>query len=161
LLSAAGIAAADPEQLRQLIRPAGFAASKTQYLQNVATYFEEHGGVARLSQIETSGLREALLSIRGIGPETADAILLYVFARPVWIIDAYSTRLFSRLWDVASGRAYQLGLFSAWLNSGRSNDLQELHALIVEHSKRRCRIRPQCDGCPLCRTCTYGRGERC
>lgn len=147
---------AGKETLRTLVRPAGFANSKADYLQALATFFVRQGDVKRLGRHSTAHLRESLLAVRGIGPETADSILLYLFERPVWIADAYAGRLLSRLNAAEHTAARQVELMSHWIRAGRTEDLQELHALIVAHGKRYCRARPVCDGCPLHVQCRHG-----
>jgi endonuclease-3 related protein len=145
-----------PETLASYVRPAGFANAKVTYLHALASFFAGHGGAEALGRNGTQQLRERLLAIRGIGPETADAILLYGFQRPVWIADAYAGRLFLRLWDFRLDGAQQKALLSEWAQAERTEDLQELHALVVAHGKHRCRAKPLCDGCPLASGCRYG-----
>lgn len=160
LLSPSALAAADGAALTELIRPAGFAPTKAQYLQAAARFFADGGGVGGLSSRATAALRDALLGVRGIGPETADSILLYVFDRPVWIADAYAARIFSRLSGKRIDSASQHSLTRPWTAAQRSADLRELHALIVAHAKAHCRTRPVCDDCPLRRSCAHRCAQR-
>jgi endonuclease III related protein len=141
--------------LGQLIRPSGYFNIKARRLGSLLRFVAESGGIEALADWETERLRGALLAVHGIGPETADDILLYAFGRPVFVVDAYTRRLFGRLqWEDARA-AYEhlrrrveaeLGPDTAALN--------ELHALIVEHGKRYCRPRPLCGECPLACICT-------
>src|SRR5690606_31486014 len=105
---------------------------------------------------DTARLRQELLAVKGIGPETADDMLLYAFERPVFVIDAYTRRIFSRLGLVEESEGYEalrarfeesLGLDVALFN--------EYHALIVQHGKDVCRTRPRCSECVLARGCAW------
>lgn len=153
LLEPTALANADPDRLRTLIRSAGFANSKAQYLRALASYVVDAGGLETLHELETTNLRDELLHVRGIGPETADAILLYLFERPVWVADAYAARLFSRLHGESAAGEAQSARLSLWTAAGRTDDLQELHALIVAHGKAHCRAAPLCADCPLGSLC--------
>ena len=112
------------------------------------------GGYTFLSGLETDELRQSLLGVNGVGPETADDILLYAFERPVFVIDAYTRRLFARLGLFAGDEPYdvmRLAIEKALgLDAGLFN---EYHALIVRHAKEVCRTRPVCDTCVLSPRC--------
>lgn len=141
------------ERLAAAIRPAGYFNIKAQRLLSLCRFLRRHQGLERL---ETERLRAALLSVHGVGPETADDILLYAFDRPVFVIDAYTRRLFSRLGLVDGKRGYESfrGGFEAALESD-SALFNEYHALIVVHAKAHCRTRPVCGECPLRDRCPY------
>ena len=96
-LSAAGIVAARKDHLANWLRPSGYFNVKAERLKNFCRWYVEAGGFNALSKLDTDTLRDSLLSVNGVGPETADDILLYAFDRPVFVIDAYTRRLFSRL----------------------------------------------------------------
>jgi endonuclease-3 related protein len=111
-----------------------------------------------LSKLDTDTLRDSLLSVNGIGPETADDMLLYAFDRPVFVVDAYTRRLFSRLGFIAGDEAYE-DLRLAF-EDGLGPDVglyNEFHALIVIHAKMVCRVRPLCGDCLLRPGCPAGR----
>ncbi|MBU1132423.1 endonuclease [Patescibacteria group bacterium] len=80
-------------RLAELIRPAGFFNSKSKYLFEISKFFVEHGGVSTVARGELGTLREKLLSLRGVGPETADSILLYALGKPIFVIDEYTRRI--------------------------------------------------------------------
>lgn len=103
-------------------------------------------------------LREELLGMRGIGPETADSIILYAGGRPKFVIDAYTLRLAGRIgWLKNAGYAQAQIFFEK--NLPRSvRCWREFHALIVELGKRHCMKTPRCAGCPLRRLCETGKG---
>lgn len=86
------------EKLQELILPAGFYKQKSAYIKALMEWFDSHGqDLKKFKQISTEALRTELLSIKGVGPETADAMLLYIFDRKVFIGDQYAIRLFTRL----------------------------------------------------------------
>lgn len=157
MLEPEAIARAGRAQLMPLIRTAGFANAKTDYLLSLARFFLEHGGSEELARQSTAQLRQSLLTVRGVGPETADAILLYLFERPVWVADQYANRLFERIYGSRFDHAQQKKIVEHWTGAARTTDLQELHALIVAHGQRHCRSIPVCQGCPLQVNCRYGR----
>lgn len=153
LLSARRLLDISPARLAGLIRPAGYFRVKTKRLRNFLNYFcDGHGGkIAKLRSIETAALREALLSVNGIGPETADSILLYALDRPVFVVDAYTKRIFSRHNLIPEETTYDeiQELFVDNLPR-RVKLFNEYHALIVRCGKHFCRNRnPLCSKCPL------------
>jgi len=86
-----------PRELIPLIRPVGFYKTKTDYLLNLARFvIEEYGSIANLKNKKTHNLRRKLLALKGVGPETADSILLYSVDKPVFVIDEYTRRLINR-----------------------------------------------------------------
>lgn len=142
-----------PDSLAAQIRPAGYFNVKTKRLLNLCRFLQRNPG---LEQLDTDELRARLLSIHGIGPETADDILLYAFDRPVFVIDAYTRRLFGRLGLIAHDCGYESlrAGFEAALRSD-STLFSEYHALIVVHAKAHCRTKPVCVSCPLSELCRY------
>jgi endonuclease-3 related protein len=102
-------------------------------------------------------LREALLALDGVGPETADSILLYAFDRPAVVVDEYLRRLVRRLRAPSAGMADDDLRESIFAEIGDTARLNELHALIVEHGKRHCASRPRCAGCLLRQACGLAR----
>ncbi|MFA5516506.1 MAG: endonuclease III domain-containing protein [Desulfuromonadales bacterium] len=147
-------------ELETLIRPAGFFRQKAERLQLfVAHLFARHGGdLARLLAGDLEAVRSELLLLKGVGPETADSILLYAGARPSFVVDAYTRRIFSRLGLLAGNEPYAAirALFMTRLPAD-SDLFNEYHALIVEHAKALCRKTPLCPGCPLLAVCAFGR----
>jgi endonuclease-3 related protein len=142
------------DRLAQQIRPAGYFNIKAERLLSLCRFLDKNPG---LEALDTETLRSRLLSVHGIGPETADDILLYAYQRPVFVIDAYTRRLFSRLGLVEHNCGYEP------LRAGFEEALapetalfNEYHALIVVHGKAHCRSKPACGGCPLVAACAYG-----
>ena len=142
--------------LERLLRPAGYFRLKTQRLKNLCRWIVAEGGVRRLARRSTGRLRGELLSVDGIGPETADAILLYAFGRAVFVVDAYAQRLLGRLGLIEPGMRYESlrERVEVALDHSRE-DLNEFHALIVAHGKRHCRKRPRCADCALKARCQH------
>lgn len=141
------------------LKPSGYFNIKARRLQNFCAWYLGAGGLAPLRRLDTPTLRKALLGVNGIGPETADDILLYAFQRPVFVIDAYTRRLFFRLQLVTGEETYEELRHYFERGLDRSSDkvalFNEYHALIVAHAKRVCRNRPLCDICCLRRRCSY------
>lgn len=160
-LSAKKIADMPADELAQLIRPAGYFNVKAKRLQNFCRWFLQQGGEKALQQWDDDALRHGLLSVNGVGPETADDMVLYAFNRPVFVIDAYTRRIFARLGLVTGEEGYETlrHLFERELGQKiKQRDEQvtifnEYHALIVLHAKDVCRKKPRCDECCLRRQC--------
>jgi len=146
--------------LAELIRPSGYFRVKAQRLRHLLCAWLDAGSTRVLAANDTNRLRHWLLAIKGVGPETADDILLYGFARPVFVVDAYTRRLLSRLgYEAIASLGYEA--LRAELEARLVADVRRLgdmHGLIVEHAKRHCRVRPRCEGCPLVSDCQYRPG---
>lgn len=150
------------DKLIELLRPAGHFNRKPRTLKLLARLVLELGGADALaaSDMATTELRARLLSIWGIGPETADAILLYALDRPVFVADAYALRLAVRWGLLAPTANYDeiQRLFGENLPQDASL-FNEYHALVVAHGKQLCRPSPLCDICPLNRPVRLEAGE--
>ena len=150
LLDPEALADADPAQVAGAIRPAGYFNVKTRRLQSFCRFLIERGGEVALAAMETPHLRHELLAVHGVGPETADDMLLYAFQRPIFVIDAYTRRLLSRNGLIGGEEGYET--LRHGFESALPPDVQlynEYHALIVRHAKEACRKKPQCGGCCL------------
>ncbi|MFH0799313.1 MAG: endonuclease III domain-containing protein [Pseudomonadota bacterium] len=141
-----------PATLAPLIRPAGYFRVKTDRLKAFLKFFVENydGDVVRMQGRPAAAMREELLSVKGIGPETADSILLYALDKPIFVIDAYTKRILSRHGLCAEDDSYDdlQALFTDRLPSDVKL-FNEYHALIVETGKGFCRTKQLCDDCPL------------
>jgi endonuclease-3 related protein len=158
-LSPETIVSLPPDRLAQLIRPSGYFNIKAGRLRNFCRWYVEQGKVRALRRMDTAALRHSLLSINGVGPETADDMLLYAFSRPVFVVDAYTRRIFSRLGLTQGEPSYDELRLAIEAALGPDMDVfNEYHALIVRHGKDVCRTRPQCEGCCLRAVCRW-RGE--
>ncbi|MBN1283347.1 MAG: endonuclease III domain-containing protein [Proteobacteria bacterium] len=141
-----------PARLASLIRPAGYFRVKAKRLRSFLKYFVENyeGNARKMAKRELPKLREELLAVNGIGPETADSILLYALKKPVFVIDAYTKRILSRHGLCAEEDTYDdlQALFMDRIE-GDIPLYNEYHALIVETGKDYCRTNPRCEECPL------------
>ena len=158
LLTLPAILAADPATLSEAIRPSGYYNVKTQRLLNLCVFLERQGGLDAFAQQLMESQRAGLLGVKGVGPETADDILLYAFDRPVFVIDTYTRRLLTRFELVQGAETYEE------LRLGFERELpadvelfKQFHALIVIHAKEACRKVPHCPRCALAAVCPTGR----
>lgn len=139
--------------LQSSIKPAGFYQSKSNTLKLVCEWFIDNH--SQTTNWTTSEFRTLLLSIKGIGPETADSILLYAFHRLTSVADKYSHRLGYRLGELSAKSKYNE--IADWVMTNAPQTVQdqnEIHALIVSHSKRCCKKKnPTCMNCPLTHRC--------
>jgi len=150
MLAPVPIVAATHERLAASIRPAGYFNVKAERLRALCRFWLDAGEETGLAGMETVSLRHALLGVHGVGPETADDILLYAFERPVFVIDAYTRRFFGRLGLGGADQSYEN--LRCGVERALGADVlafNELHALIVRHAKEACRKRPLCVLCCL------------
>jgi endonuclease-3 related protein len=150
-------------RLARLIRPSGYFNLKAKKLKAFAQFlFAKHGGrLSHLFRLDTARLREELLAVYGIGPETADSIILYAARQPIFVVDAYTRRIFARL-GLARDDATYAELQRLFMeNLGRDEQLfNEYHALFVALGKNICKKRaPCCAECPLLRICRTGQAN--
>jgi len=139
-------------ELASLIRPAGYFNVKAKRLKAFLNFLcnDYRGSMQRMRKVDTSSMRKSLLSVNGIGPETADSILLYALDKPVFVIDAYTKRVMSRH-GLASEKIDYHDL-QALFHKSLPLDVQlfnEYHALFVMVGKNYCKPSPKCTGCPL------------
>lgn len=159
-LSSEAILEMDLHDLEQVVRPSGYFRQKAERLKMLSCFLlDEHGNdIPSMSRLPTDALREQLLALKGVGPETADSILLYALGHPAFVIDAYTVRLFSRMGLCDEYVKYH-DLQAHFMDNLDKNAAfyNEYHALIVTHSKRTCTKRaPRCGGCPLLEMCAWG-----
>ena len=150
LLAPAPLLGCRPDELARLIRPAGCPNVKARRLHNLLELVRRRGGIAGMRKLSTPLLRQDLLAVNGIGPETADSVLLYAFNRPVFVIDAYTRRILSRHRLITGRESYDR--LRCLLEAALPREYQlynEYHALLVAVGKRYCRPRPHCANCPL------------
>ena len=155
-LSYEGLAGLPAGELAALIRPAGCPTVKARRLAAFVEWLgRECGGrVEALSARDPLAVRASLLAVNGIGRETADSIALYAAGLPLFVIDAYTRRVFSRLGLVEGGEPYDT-LQRRFMDAlPRDAALfNDYHAQVVNHAKDVCRKRPLCDRCPLSSMC--------
>ncbi|TLS66777.1 endonuclease III domain-containing protein [Mariprofundus erugo] len=154
LLDAKAMLACPTDQLEMMIRSTGFFRQKALRLQSFCHFYLCHGGIDALQKRPDDALRALLLAEKGVGPETADSIMLYAFGRAIFVVDAYTRRIFSRLGLVSDAISYARlqSLFHTQLEHDPAL-FNEYHALIVFHAKHHCRTKPDCLACPLQEAC--------
>jgi len=134
------------ETIAELIKSSIYHNQKTKKLRIFSEWIETQPNITR----------ETLLNLWGVGNETADSILLYAYKKPIFVIDTYTKRIFSRIGLINEKMKYEEIQKIFMNNLERDYKLfNEYHALIVEHAKRYCKTKPQCDNCPLNDICEY------
>ncbi|MCB2211158.1 endonuclease [bacterium] len=148
-------------ELEQTLRPVGYYRMKTRKLRELATWWVardvDNGGVDKLPD---ELLRDELLSIWGIGPETADDILVYSFGRPWFVVDAYAIRVRQRLLGNDAKPTYDE--LQAEVHAELPRDymlMHQLHGMVVNLCKLVCRAKPKCEQCPLLDRCAFGQSR--
>ncbi len=157
-LAAGAIEATPDSELADLIRPAGYFNVKARRLKALCHFLiQGYGGeVERMAAIPPDRSRDELLGIKGVGEETADSILLYALGQPVFVVDAYTRRIFERLDLLSTGLSY--GRIQAAFDETLPREaglFNEYHALIVALGKDLCKPRPRCAKCPLAPSCPH------
>jgi endonuclease-3 related protein len=154
-LTLAGLLRQPEERVHEWIRPSGHMQRKAVTLLAFARWLkqEHQGSLKQLAKLPTEEIRKQLLALHGIGPETADCILLYALGHAVPVVDEYLRRVMARhdLAPLGSNYAALGRLVSEAFakSTDRTQQLNEFHALIVQVGKVHCRTQPQCAGCPL------------
>ena len=161
-LSPRAIRAMDTEALAALIYSSGFHNAKALRLKALTQYLGDTYGddIEAMRAEDDARLRRELLAVKGIGEETADAILLYALGKPSFVIDAYTRRLFKRLGVIPESEAYSA--YQQMFADNLSEDtplFAEYHALIVQHCKESCRKTPLCETCCLRDICPTGQAR--
>ncbi|HLC37163.1 MAG TPA: endonuclease [Candidatus Nanoarchaeia archaeon] len=144
LISQEAIKKVSLRRLASLIKPSGYFNQKAKRLKIINQFLEKN----------KNPTRDQLLEVNGIGPETADSILLYAFNQPSFVIDTYTKRIMQRL----GYKEESYGGLQALFQDNLPNDYKiynEFHALFVEHAKTYCRKKPLCQKCPLNSRCNY------
>ena len=156
LMASKRLADTPTEKIAGLIRPCIYYNEKAKKLKAFLAFLEErhHGDLSLLLSVDS--LREELLTVRGIGKETTDAIILYAANKPSFVVDAYTRRILQRL-TVIEERATYEGVRRLLMRSLPTDVplYNKYHALLVRHGKARCHRRPLCEGCPLRSLCSF------
>lgn len=158
MLSLDALLDSEHDTLADLIRPSGYFNIKARRLRNLCAFIADQGGMEGLAGQPLVAQREGLLGVHGVGPETADDILLYALDRPVFVVDTYTRRLLRRHSLARGDESYET--LRAGLERALTPDVylyQQYHALIVMHAKAVCRKSPACDQCGLVASCPTGR----
>jgi len=157
------ISEANINHLQTMIKPSGFFNQKAERLKNFASYLHKnyHDDLDDFFGRDVNDIRQELLLLKGIGPETADSILLYAGNLPIFVVDAYTKRICERL-PMKTSLSYDdiQHYFEKELGNHHSKQeitqvYNELHALIVELAKQHCKKKPECNNCPLIAHCLF------
>jgi len=162
VLSPSSMASMDGARLEDIIRPCGFYRQKAERVQSLARYIVERygGSPSPLLEKEVEEARRELLSLKGVGKETADSILLFAGHRPVFVAASYVSRVLERT-GVFSSRDYdEIQRFVESSLPGPPEHLARLYALFVQLAKTYCKSSPLCHQCPLREYCPFPRQTR-
>lgn len=161
-LSVKAISSIDTKKLEKLIRSSGFYRQKAARLKKLCRHIiSEYGSLRKFLSMDADKLRQELLSMEGIGQETADAIVLYAAGKPSFVIDAYTIRAMERI--IGKGRRFSYTDLQGYFTERLPRDVElykDMHAQFVELGKRYCfKTKPLCSECPLAGVCSYGKGS--
>lgn len=153
LMEPRALYAVPPEELAELIRPAGYYQVKAKRLRHLLKFLidEYDGSLEQMFRTDVATLREQLLAIHGIGPETADAILLYAAGKPTFVVDTYTHRVLARHgWIGYDADYHEIKDRCESALPADASLYNEYHALLVRVGKEFCRrSAPRCEECPL------------
>lgn len=155
MLNIEKLASADLNSIKKLIKPAGFYNQKARYIRIISKHLLDNfnGDLNKFFKRPVWRIREELLSLNGIGNETADSILLYAGNKPVFVVDAYTKRVSHRM-GITHEKKYHELQKSFESNMPHNTKLfKEFHGLIVEHAKKYCKKKPECRICPVAGAC--------
>jgi len=157
ILSVNCIAEIDLTELEELLRPVGFFRQKSARLKALAVYIqtEYKSDINMFMEKDLQETRQELLRLPGVGPETADSILLFGAKRPVFVAANYCLRILNRLGIIYSKDYEEVRLFVELELGKDADDLAALYALLVEHAKRHCLSNPKCSQCFLSNVCLF------
>jgi endonuclease-3 related protein len=164
LLTLKKIATINTENLKSMIQPSGYFNQKSIRLKNIAKHLhtEYKDNLDSFFNKETNKIRQELLSLDGIGPETADSILIYAGNHPVFVVDAYTKRICKRIPVNVKSDAYEEiqqyfedELKKKFFKEKTTTIFKEMHAIIVLLAKIYCKKKPECKTCPLNKYCEY------
>jgi endonuclease-3 related protein len=150
-LGARGLEKINSRKLESLIRPSGYYRQKAKKLKAFVRFFLRayHGSLRKMRRRQGNELRQQLLEVHGIGPETADSILLYALDKRTFVVDAYTRRIGQRAGLFKSSDYHEI---KDYFEQNLPRDLEmykEYHALLVELGKNFCKTKPACEGCPI------------
>ncbi|MGC8663471.1 MAG: endonuclease III domain-containing protein [Thermoplasmata archaeon] len=144
----------DEKDLAEYVKSSGFYKQKAKRLKNLVMAIKNnYGTLENFLKEDIYNARNFLLSNKGIGKETADSIILYAIEKPIFVVDAYTLRIFKRLgFKIENDYEGTRKIVEKQLNKN-VNDLKEFHALLIELGKKYCKKLPLCESCPLNNFC--------
>lgn len=150
------IATTSKYKISNLIISSGFYNQKAKRIIDFFRFVRNrYTSLNKLFSLNIYHLRKELISIKGIGRETADSIILYAANKPIFVVDTYTKRIFSRVGIIKGNEDYDFIRKIVEKEINNVNDLKEFHALLVEHGKKFCKKNPLCSGCPLSCMCLF------
>ena len=156
-LSVSALSGMEAAEIERLVKPSGYYRQKANRLKSLSsTIISEHGSLDGLLSLSPKALRETLIKMKGIGPETADSIMLYAAGKPSFVIDAYTKRIMHRIFGTPLSIDYDS--LKAVFESALPKKLElykDFHAQFVELGKRYCKTKPECGECPAALLCLY------
>jgi len=163
MLNIESIDSVEPDKLKNLIRPSGFFNQKTNRLKIISKVLKEkyNSNLDYFFERNIKEIREELLELNGIGPETADSIILYAGNKPIFVVDAYTKRLCKRI--PLDTELFYDEIQNYFQKNFEKKDLTKifnnLHAMIVILAKNYCKKNPICNDCPLEKNCCYSKNN--
>ncbi len=162
MLSIEKLAKTNLDQLQGMIKPSGYYRQKAKTLKEICIYIlSKYGTLDNFFSQELYSMRKELLSLNGIGPETADAIILYAAEKSIFVIDSYTKRIMRRVYAMNEEPKYEA--LQELLQKTIPQKLpiyKDFHAQFVELGKTYCRKKPLCDNCPLGGICKHAASVR-
>ncbi len=161
LLSCEKIASSRQETIAKLVKPSGYFNQKAKRLKLFSQYLKNNYNysINKMFSKPIAELRLELLSLHGIGNETADDIILYAAEKPAFVVDAYTTRFAKRFFKLPTTDYVEVKAFFESQLPKNTQLFNEFHALLVEHGKRFCKKKPNCSGCFLKTNCCFAKGN--
>jgi len=158
VLNAQALEICEREALEEYLRPTGFFRKKAKWLLKLCLFYREYNSIRGFKCWPMKTLRHFLLNVQGIGPRTADSILLFAIEKPVFIVDTGTKRIFHRLGILPENitRYDDVQHFFQQRTPNALSVYQQFHALTTTHAKECCRNIPRCTHCPLLHCCQYG-----
>ncbi|MCL5731230.1 MAG: endonuclease III domain-containing protein [Candidatus Thermoplasmatota archaeon] len=157
LITIDSISESSPELVAEKIRSSGFYNQKAKRLVDVCRTIRSFGGLSSLSELDDDRLEHLLLSIKGIGMETMESLLCYIFGRKVFVMDKYTFRIFGRIGLLSEEDRIEIRhRIEEVIKDNRK--LGNFHAALVNLGKDHCRTVPECHGCPVSSMCNYYMG---
>ncbi len=154
LLSIDKLALAEPETVAQLIRSSGFYNQKAERLVSISKAISGSGGYQFLRSLPARESEQFLLSLKGIGSETAESILCYILGKMVFVVDKYTMRIFGRI-EIPGTENKASARITVEHTLGESKSLGNFHATLVQLGKEHCKTKPVCKGCPANSICGF------
>lgn len=151
------IASGNRDSIREAIKPSGFYNQKTERLISVSREILRAGGLEALEKMDDKALSNFLSSLKGVGKETEDSIMIYALGRKKFVVDKYTIRIFSRIGIIQSDITFPEDLKKEMENQMSLEELNNFHGALVNLGKDFCKTKPVCLKCPVKMECNYAK----